>query len=67
MGSVTEILWRSAQSVWVWGTVGVALWISAWMYYLRGHIRTHWLETQPHRWGVDMQARKVTAGKKPIV
>jgi hypothetical protein len=67
MWDVTDVAWSLFKSAWVWGTLGLALWLAAWLYYLRTMIRTRWLEVRPHRWGVDLETGKVTFGKRPVV
>jgi hypothetical protein len=67
MWAFIDFIWASVQSPWLWAPMGIALWIASWLYYFRGMIRTRIKETQPHRWGVDLQGRKVTAGKRPVI
>jgi hypothetical protein len=66
MGAFDTII-KVLQSGWLWGPLALFFWVAAWVWYLRGMIRTAWKERRPHRWGVDMNTRQVTAGKPPVI
>jgi len=60
------VIWEGTHRTLIYGVVALALWIAAWLTYLRTDIRNFINRRKPHRWGVDMATKSVTAGPKPI-
>jgi hypothetical protein len=60
------MIWEGTHRTLIYGVIAVALWISAWLVYLKNDIRNYFKRRQAHKWGVDMQTKTVTAGRRPV-
>jgi hypothetical protein len=60
------MIWEGNHRTLIYGVIALALWIAAWAYYLRNDVRLYLLRRKSHRWGVDMAAKTVTSGPKPV-
>jgi hypothetical protein len=67
-GDVLEYLaiWEGNHRTLIYGIIALSLWVSAWLIYLKSDIRNYFRRRAPHRWGVDMAAKTVTSGPKPV-
>ncbi len=59
-------IWEGNHRTLIYGVIALALWIAAYMTYLRNDIRLFRKRRQPHKWGVDMHTKTVTSGPKPV-
>ena len=59
-------IWEGNHRTLIYGIIALSLWVSAWAVYLRSDIRNYFRRRAPHRWGVDMEAKTVTSGPKPV-
>jgi hypothetical protein len=60
------IIWEGTHRTLIYGIIAIALWIAAWVTYLKNDIRNYFRRRQAHRWGVDMQTKTVTSGPKGL-
>jgi len=67
-GSVLAYLtiWEGNHRTLIYGVIALALWIAAYLVYLKNDIRNYLNRRKAHRWGVDMETKSVTAGPKPV-
>jgi hypothetical protein len=60
------MIWEGNHRTLIYGVIALALWIAAWLYYLKNDVRNYFRRRKAHRWGVDMAAKSVTVGPKPV-
>ncbi len=61
------VTWELTHRAWIAGGVALILWIAAYGTFLQYDVRAYFNRRKPARWGVDMAARKITSGRKPLV
>jgi len=59
-------IWEGNHRTLIYGVIALALWISAWLVYLKNDIRNYLKRRAAHRWGVDMATKTITSGPKPV-
>ena len=59
-------IWESNHRTLIYGVIALALWAAAYLIYFKTDIRNYFKRRKAHRWGVDMAAKTVTSGPKPL-
>jgi hypothetical protein len=60
------VIWEGNHRTLIYGIIALALWIAAYLVYLKNDIRNYFKRRNAHRWGVDMQTKTVTSGPKSV-
>ncbi len=59
-------IWEGNHRTLIYGVIALALWLAAYLTYLKNDIRNYFRRRAAHRWGVDMSTKTVTSGPKPV-
>jgi hypothetical protein len=60
------MIWEGTHRTLIYGVIAIVLWVSAWAIYLKNDIRNYFRNRRAHRWGVDMETKTVTSGRKGL-